>query len=125
MSAEGMMPSGDAAGRTASAGPEGTHLGQEVSEQTAPLARRERTHSGMLTEPEGPQMGPITAGDPHVSIQVAATPSGGLLGHQPWVGFGALLMVGIGFLLLGIVFGVLPSLETLAVPTTFWLPVLL
>ncbi len=70
-------------------------------------------------------MGPITAGDPHVSIQVATTPSRGLLGHQPWVGFGALLMVGIGFLLLGIAFGVLPSVETLAVPTTFWLPVLL
>lgn len=125
MSAEGMVPSGEAAGRTASAGPEGTHLGQEVSGPTAPLARRERTHSGMRTEPEGPQMGPITAGDPHVSIQVAATPFQGLLGRQPWVGFGALLMVGIGFLLLGIVFGVLPSLETLAVPTTFWLPVLL
>ena len=125
MSVEGMVPSGDAAGRTASAGPGEPTSGRRYPSRRRALARRERTHSGMLTEPKGPQMGAITAGNPHVSIQVATTPSRGLLGHQPWVGFGALLMVGIGFLLLGIAFGVLPSVETLAVPTTFWLPVLL
>jgi hypothetical protein len=124
MSVQGTAPSGDAAGRRAPGGPEAPHLGQEVSDSAALTARRERTHSGMRTEPEGPQMGPLTAGDAHVSIPVGV-PSLSLLGRQPWVGFGALLMAGIGFFLLGIVFGVLPSLETLAAPTTFWLPVLL
>jgi hypothetical protein len=69
-------------------------------------------------------MGPFTATDPHVSIPVGP-PSAAWYGRQPWVGFGALLMVGIGFLLLGIAFGVIPSVETLASPMTFWLPVLL
>jgi F0F1-type ATP synthase membrane subunit c/vacuolar-type H+-ATPase subunit K len=76
------------------------------------------------TTPEGPQMGPFTSGDPHMSTPVAP-PCPAWYGRQPWVGFGALLMVGIGFLLLGIAFGVLTSVKTLAVPTTFWLPVLL
>src|SRR5260370_31233139 len=72
---------------------------------------------------EGPHMGPFTAGDPHVSS--AAAPSASRLARQPLVGLILLAMAGV----LGYLFAVLPgpekSLNLLAVPTTFWLPVLL
>ena len=71
----------------------------------------------------GPHLGPLTAGDPHVSIRTAVTSS--RLAAQPLVGFLTLLMVGIIWLLLSVVFGVVQSLETIAATSTFWLPVLL
>ena len=75
--------------------------------------------------PEGPHLGPLTAGDPHVSIPVAPVAATSRpLGRQPLVGFLTLLMVGILWYLLSIAFGALRSLETITASSTFWLPVL-
>jgi hypothetical protein len=71
----------------------------------------------------GPHLGPLTAGDPHVSIRTAVTSSP--LAMQPLVGFLTLLIVGILWVLLSVAFGVVQSLETIAASSTFWLPVLI
>jgi hypothetical protein len=124
MSTEGMVPSGDAASRRA---PVESEVARREQRGVGPgvLTGPERAHSGMRHEPEGAHLGPLTAGDPHVSIPIAPAPTRGPLGHQPWVGFGVLLMVGIGWVLLSVAFGTVTSLLTIAVPSTFWLPVLL
>jgi len=72
---------------------------------------------------EGPHMGPFTAGDPHVSIPAA--PSVSPLARQPLVGFILLAMAGVLWYLFAVLPGPEKSLNLLAVPTTFWLPVLL
>ena len=71
----------------------------------------------------GPHLGPLTAGDPHVSIRTAVTSSP--LAMQPLVGFLTLLIVGILWVLLSVAFGAPQSLETIAASSTFWLPVLI
>ena len=71
----------------------------------------------------GPHLGPLTAGDPHVSILTAVTSSP--LAMQPLVGFLTLLIVGIIWVLLSVAFGAPQSLETIAASSTFWLPVLI
>jgi hypothetical protein len=71
----------------------------------------------------GPHLGPLTAGDPHVSIRTVVTSSP--LAMQPLVGFLTLLIVGILWVLLSVAFGVVQSLETIAASSTFWLPVLI
>ena len=71
----------------------------------------------------GPHLGPLTAGDPHVSIRTAVTSSP--LAMQPLVGFLTLLIVGILWVLLSVAFGVVQSLDTIAASSTFWLPVLI
>lgn len=71
----------------------------------------------------GPHLGPLTAGDPHVSIRTAVTSSP--LAMQPFVGFLTLLVVGILWVLLSVAFGAPQSLDTIAASSTFWLPVLI
>src|ERR1700694_5696766 len=71
---------------------------------------------------EGPHMGPFTAGDPHVSI--SAAPSISPLARQPLGGFILLAMVGVIWYVFAVLPGPEKSLDLLAVPTTFWLPVL-
>ena len=75
------------------------------------------------TAPEGPHLGPLTAGDPHVSIPVAVSSSP--LARQPLAGFLTVLMAATLWFLVGIAFGADRSFLTIAAPSTYWLPVLI
>jgi hypothetical protein len=94
-----------------------------IEEQSGAGAGPQPQHRGAEEAVMGPHMGPFTAGDPHVSIQTA--PSVRPLARQPLVGFILLAMTGVLFYLFAVLPGPEKSLNLLAVPATFWLPVLL
>jgi hypothetical protein len=95
-----------------------------IDEQNSRGADRPSPQHPLAEHPyvEGPHMGPFTAGDPHVSIPAA--PSSKPLARQPLVGFVLLAMAGVLFYLFAVLPGPEKSLNLLAVPTAFWLPVL-